>query len=531
VHAPRAPQTPPHNGATTRAGEASPGGALNFVRMTDNAPFIAVVRDVVRERAGALAVDELSYAELWQQTGRVAHQIAERGVTTGERVAIFSENRRGFVLTYLACLRLGAIAVPTNVLYRAADFGNILSDAEPLLVVGSAQTRPHVPAGVPFIDAAEVESWARDPAFDADPPIAVTADDVAIIIYTSGTTGRAKGAMITHGNLAAIARQIGAAWRWTAADTLLITLPLFHVHGLGAGLNGTLAHGAHAILRERFDVNDVAALLQSGEVTMFFGVPTMYVRFIEKLPAQTFGRVRLFVSGSAALPADVHIAFEAQFGASILERYGSTEFGFPLGNRYDGPRVVGSVGVPMSAENHVTIVAPGTLDRVPDGEVGELLVSGPNVSAGYWRRPEATADAYVMLDGRRWFRSGDLFRFDPERGVYVVMGRLKELIISGGFNIYPLEVEAEMRLQPGVRDVALVAMPDPARGELPVAFVEAESGFDSEAFLSSLRERLASFKVPKAVHIVEALPRNAMGKVEKQRLIASFTQPAGAGTS
>ena len=497
--------------------------------MPERAPFIAVVRDVVRARADAPALDELSYATLWQATGRVAHQLATRGVRRGERVAIFCENRRGFVLAYLACLRLGAIAVPTNVLYRAADFGNILTDAEPLLVVGSAQTRPHVPAEVPFADAAEIEAWATDAAFDADPPVVVGADDVAIIIYTSGTTGRAKGAMITHGNLAAIAAQIGAAWRWTSADTLLLTLPLFHVHGLGAGLNGTLAAGAHAIVRERFEINDVAALLQSGDVTMFFGVPTMYVRFIEKLPPQTFDRMRLFVSGSAALPADVHVGFEQRFGASILERYGSTEFGFPLGNRYEGPRVVGSVGVPMSEENRVAIVAPGTTDHVNEGDVGELLVSGPNVSAGYWRRPDATADAYIMLDGRRWFRSGDLFRFDPAQGVYVVMGRLKELIISGGFNIYPLEVEAEMRLQAGVRDVALVAMPDPARGELPVAFVEAESGFDSEVFVAALRERLASFKVPKAVHVVEALPRNAMGKVEKQRLIATFAQPARAG--
>jgi malonyl-CoA/methylmalonyl-CoA synthetase len=494
--------------------------------MPEHLPFIALVRDVVAARPTALALDELTYAELWQQSGRVAGRLAERGVAAGERVAIFSENRRGFVLAYLACLRLGAIAVPTNVLYRAADFGNILTDAEPLLVAGSAQTRPHVPESVPFVDAAEIEAWALDAA-DTDPPVVVGADDVAIIIYTSGTTGRAKGAMITQGNLAAIARQIGAAWRWTADDTLLLTLPLFHVHGLGAGLNGTLVAGAHAILRERFDVTDVATQLQSGGVTMFFGVPTMYVRFIEKLPAQTFAAVRLFVSGSAALPADVHVAFEEKFGASILERYGSTEFGFPLGNRYDGPRVVGSVGVPMSDEVAVTIVGAGTTDPVAPGEVGELLVSGPNVSAGYWRRPDATADAYITLAGRRWFRSGDLFRYDPVADVYVVMGRLKELIISGGFNIYPLEVEAEMRLQAGVRDVALVAMPDPARGELPVAFVEADPGFDSEVFLAALRGRLASFKVPKAVHVIDALPRNAMGKVEKQRLIATFAPSAG----
>jgi malonyl-CoA/methylmalonyl-CoA synthetase len=485
-------------------------------------PFVDVVRRIAAARGDAPALDELSYAQLWRQTGRVANRLAANGVERGDRVAIYAENRRGFVLAYLALLRCGAIAVPTNVLYRAADLGNILSDARPRLVVGSAQTRPHVPAAMPFIDAAEIEAWAADGSIDDGHDDArVGCDDVAIIIYTSGTTGRAKGALITHGNLAAIAAQVGAAWRWTATDTLLITLPLFHVHGLGAGLNGTLAAGAHAILRERFDVNDAAAVLASGAATMFFGVPTMYVRFIENIPAQRFEHVRLFVSGSAALPADVHRAFEAKFGVSILERYGSTEFGFPLGNRYEGPRVVGSVGVPMPGVE-VTIVAPKTTDRVAPGEVGELLVSGPNVCRGYWERPEANAEAFVELDGRRWFRSGDSMRFDPEAGVYVVMGRLKELIISGGFNVYPLEVEAEMRLYPGVRDVALVGIADAARGEIPVAFVEADPGFDPEAFVAALRERLASFKVPKVVRVVEALPRNAMGKVEKQRLVQSY---------
>jgi malonyl-CoA/methylmalonyl-CoA synthetase len=484
-------------------------------------PFIDVVRRVAAQRASALAVDELTYGELWRQTARVATKLAERGVVPGDRVAIYSENRRGFVLAYLALQRLGAIAVPTNVLYRAADFGNILSDARPRLVVGSSQTRPHVPADTPFVDAAEVEAWAVDAALPAEHDDAhVEPDDVAIMIYTSGTTGRAKGALITQGNLSAIAAQVGSAWRWTSDDTLLITLPLFHVHGLAAGLNGTLAAGAHAIIRERFDVNDVAEMLKSGRVTMFFGVPTMYVRFIEKIPAQKFEHVRLFVSGSAALPADVHQAFEEKFGVSILERYGSTEFGFPLGNRYEGPRIVGSVGVPMPGVE-VTIVAPKTTDRVAPGEVGELLVSGPNVCVGYWDRPEAMADAFVDFDGRRWFRSGDSMRFDPADGVYVVMGRLKELIISGGFNVYPLEVEAEMRLYPGVRDAALVGIVDAARGEIPVAFIEADAGFDTEAFVAAMRERLASFKLPKAVRVVDALPRNAMGKVEKQRLKAS----------
>jgi malonyl-CoA/methylmalonyl-CoA synthetase len=492
-------------------------------------PFVDVVRRTAARRGTALALDDLSYDELWRQSGRVAGRLAERGIERGDRVAIYSENRRGFVLAYLALLRRGAIAVPTNVLYRAADLGNILTDARPRLVIGSAQTRPHVPASTPFVDAAEVEAWAVDAGIPSDHrDAAVVPDDVAIIIYTSGTTGRAKGAMITHGNLAAIAAQVGTAWRWTADDTLLITLPLFHVHGLCAGLNGTLAAGAHALLRERFDVNDAAAVLRSGSATMFFGVPTMYVRFIENIPAQRFEHVRLFVSGSAALPADVHRAFEEKFGVSILERYGSTEFGFPLGNRYEGPRVVGSVGVPMPGVE-VAIVAPKTIDRVAPGDVGELLVSGPNVCRGYWERPEATAEAFVEFDGRRWFRSGDSLRFDPENGVYVVMGRLKELIISGGFNVYPLEVEAEMRLFPGVRAAALVGIADPARGEIPVAFLEADPGFDPDAFTAALRERLASFKVPKVVRVVDALPRNAMGKVEKQRLVQSYTAQAPPG--
>jgi malonyl-CoA/methylmalonyl-CoA synthetase len=485
-------------------------------------PFVNVVQRVAAQRGDAPAVDELSYTELWRQTGRVANQLAARGVVRGDRVAIYSENRRGFVLAYLALLRLGTIAVPTNVLYRAADLGNIIDDAKPRLIVGSDQTRPHVPATMPFINAAEIEAWATDTALPSAQTIAsVGPDDVAIIIYTSGTTGRAKGAMITHGNLSAIGSQLGQAWHWTEHDTLLIMLPLFHVHGLCAGLNGTLANGAHALIRERFDVTEAATLLQSGSVTMFFGVPTMYVRFIEKIAPQRFAHIRLFVSGSAALPADVHQAFEEKFGVSILERYGSTEFGFPLGNTFEGPRVVGSVGVPMPGVE-VMVVAPKTTDRVAAGEVGELLVSGPNVSAGYWERPEATAEAYIEIGGRRWFRSGDSMRFDPQTQVYVVMGRLKELIISGGFNVYPLEVEAEMRLYPGVLDVALVGVHDKARGEMPVAYVEAAADFDTDAFIAAMRERLASFKVPKIVNVMAALPRNAMGTVETQKLSQAY---------
>jgi malonyl-CoA/methylmalonyl-CoA synthetase len=252
-------------------------------------------------------------------------------------------------------------------------------------------------------------------------------------------------------------------------------------------------------------------------VTMFFGVPTMYVRLLEQAPPDArFPGVRLFVSGSAALPAAVHERFAARFGATILERYGATEFGFALGNPIDGPRHAGAVGFPLPG---VAIrVVDGAGADVAAGEVGEILVAGAGVFRGYWQSPAATAAAFVVGDdGVRWYRSGDLGTFDPVRG-HVITGRLKELIITGGFNVYPSEVEHELLQLPGVRAAAVVGAPHPARGEVPVAFVEADAGFAVEPALEALRGRLASFKVPRAIEVVAELPRNAMGKVEKTRL-------------
>ena len=489
----------------------------------DDTPFIELVRRTALQRDDALAVDYISYRALWEGAGRVATRLQAAGVVAGDRVVIYCENRHGFIYAYIALLRLGAIAVPANVLYRSADLSNVLDDAEPRAVIVSASTRAQVPQSSTdaLVSVEDIEAWAQDEIAPGEfNNAAATSDDIAVIIYTSGTTGRAKGALLTHGNLAAITCQIMTAWQWTSDDTLYLTLPLFHIHGLCAGLNGTLASGGRAILRERFDVEHAATTLRTGAITLFFGVPTMYVRFLERISPQRFSSVRLFVSGSAALPVEVHREFQTAFGASILERYGSTEFGFPLGNRYAGRRIVGSVGEPMSGV-HVAIVKPGTTERVVPGAVGELVVSGPNVCRGYWRHQHHN-DAFVNFDGKQWFRSGDLFRYDAEDDVYLVVGRLKELIISGGFNIYPLEVEAEMRQHAGVRDCALIGVADAARGERPVAYLETEPGFDTEIFLTALRTRLASFKVPKEVRVVSRLPRNAMGKVEKQRLIANY---------
>ena len=482
-------------------------------------------------RPDALALDAMTYAALRDASLRVAAKLREAGLRPGDRLAIYAENRPGFVFAYLGGLRAGATVVTVNVLYRTSDLEHILHDATPSVIAVSSQSAQYVTPepGRTIVDLADVEAWALDaalPALAAAPPI--EPGDVAILIYTSGTTGRSKGAMLTHGNLAAIAESLVEAWRWTPDDVLLLTLPLFHVHGLGAGLNGTLVAGARVVLRERFDAPAVVAALAAGEATMFFGVPTMYVRILEQAAPQTrFERMRLFVSGSAALPASVHEEFARRFGVSILERYGSTEFGFALGNRYEGPRHAGTVGFPLP---HVLVrlADPGSGHDVEAGEAGEILVHGPNVFAGYWRNEGASEAAFVHdAAGRRWYRSGDLATFDPARG-FIINGRLKELVISGGFNVYPIEVEDELLRIPGVRAAAVIGQPDPARGEIPVAFVETDDGFDGERALATLRERLASFKVPKHLYPIDALPRNAMGKVEKPRLralLATSTRP------
>jgi malonyl-CoA/methylmalonyl-CoA synthetase len=473
------------------------------------------------ERPEAPAVNGQSYASLHAAALRVAQRLCEGGLRSGDRFALYCENRAAFVYAYLAALRLGAIVVPVNVLYRTAELEHVLADADVAWVLTSEATRTHAAAagGYALLDAATVEAWAAEPG--ATPPLphpAPGADDDAAIIYTSGTTGRSKGAVLTHGNVAAIAAQVAVAWRWSARDTLYVALPLFHMHGLGAALNGTFAAGGHLRFDERFDAAHTLATLRGGEVTMFFGVPTMYVRLLEALDGAA-PRLRLWVSGSAALAPDVFAAFEAHFGAQILERYGATEFGFACTNRFGGPRVPGSVGVPTPGARVRIVAAGGDARALTPGEVGELLVAGPGVCRGYWRNADATAAAFVLDDaGTRWYRSGDLAQYDTANDVYRIVGRIKELIITGGFNVYPLEVENELNRLPGVRASAVVGIPDAARGELPHAFVEADGPLDVETLRAALGERLASFKVPRRITVVAELPRNALGKVEKHRL-------------
>jgi malonyl-CoA/methylmalonyl-CoA synthetase len=474
------------------------------------------------DRGASLALDDLTYRQLHDGARRVARKFSESGIRAGDRVAIYAENRQGFVFAYLAALRLGAIAVPVNVLYRTSDLSHVLADAQPAIVVCSSASAPFVQEIATdgwLISAGEIETWARDANIEPlEPRVRPAPDDAALIVYTSGTTGAAKGAVLTHRNVASIAASLIAAWRWQAGDTLLVTLPLFHVHGLLAATTTSLAAGGRVLLRERFDAEDVLDTLASGAATMFFGVPTMYVRLLEKAGARTLPPIRLYVSGSAALSAETHRAFEERFGAQILERYGATEFGFALGNRYAGPRVAGSVGIPLPGVR-VRVAAPGGTDTLPAGGIGELLVAGPSVFAGYWELPQASLEAFAVDgDGTRWYRSGDLAEYDAANDVYRIVGRIKELIITGGFNVYPREVEDALERLAGVRACAVIGKPDAARGELPIAFVETDGFVDPEALLLLLRSQLASFKIPKEIRIVEALPRNAMGKLDKPAL-------------
>ena len=466
---------------------------------------------------------DLTYAGLFGAANRLAAGLRARGLGHGDRVAFFLGNGPEFVTAYLAVIRLGAVMVPLNLAYRRREIAHILGDAEPRLFLTDRERLPVLdelepgerPAEV--ILAEELDRLAGDAG--GFPP--VDGDDLAMILYTSGTTGRSKGAMITHGNVLATMTGLLAAWAWEPEDVLLLTLPLFHTHGLVVGLHCALAAGAAVLLRRRFEAGEAAAELLGGAPTLFFGVPTMYVRLVEELrqrrDAEALRRMRLFCSGSAPLAPETFAAFRELTGHDILERYGMTETGMSLSNAYAGLRLPGTVGTPLPGVSARIVDAE---DRdLPAGGEGELLVRGSHVFPGYWRDPEKTAASFVHDGlGRRWFRTGDLARRDPETGHYSLLGRRHELILRGGFNIYPREVEEVLACYPGVKEAAVVGRPDPDLGQVPVAFLVTESPVDESALVAFCREQMAAFKVPKEIRTVESLPRNALGKVQKHLL-------------
>jgi malonyl-CoA/methylmalonyl-CoA synthetase len=451
-----------------------------------------------------------TFGEVEARAQQMAAALRDRGVVAGDRVVVHLPNGLDFVELFLACVRSGVIMVPANVLYRERELAHIIGDAEPTLVVTESDDAMF-PAGTSCIAPALLR--LHDPP--AISPMAETTDSSpALMIYTSGTTGRPKGAVLTHGNIAANTRHLIEAWRVTSADRYLGALPLFHVHGLGNGLCSWLASGCLMRLEERFDNARAPQWFDDFQPTLFFGVPTMYVRMLEwpdDLARRIGERMRLFVCGSAPLPAHVHEAFQAKFGHTILERYGMSETLMNIGNPYDGERRPGSVGKPFRDVQARIVDDSGT--PVTAGGVGQLEVRGPNVFTEYWRNPEATAKAF--REG--WFRTGDMAELADD-GYYTLRGRGTDLIISGGFNIYPREIEEVLLEQPGVREVAVVGASDARRGEVPVAYVVAEPAMTDEALRDACARGLASFKVPRAFVRVDSLPRTALGKVQKHLL-------------
>jgi malonyl-CoA/methylmalonyl-CoA synthetase len=415
-----------------------------------------------------------------------------------------AETSLELVIAHVAALRSGIVVVPANTGYRAREIAHIVSDARPkAALVDNGDRASWVRA------AAESEMLVVGPEVDLPEHAAPTLDaavpeDPALIGYTSGTTGSPKGAVLSHANLLAGSESVGLAWRWTAADRLVLALPLFHAHGLCVGLHGTLLAGASTVLLPRFEVDAVLDAAGEHQATMFFGVPTMYHRLAQSPRVRELARLRLCVSGSAPLPAELHRSLAERGGQQVLERYGMTETLMLVSNPYAGERRPGSVGLPL----------PGVELRLSDGGEGEIQVRGPNVFAGYWDRPQATAESFLG----DWFCTGDLASIEPE-GYVKILGRSKELIISGGLNVYPREVEEVLLSHPDVAEVAVVATPSGEWGEVVTAFVVPAGGDRSpEPLLAFAAEQLAPFKRPRLLHFVDSLPRNALGKVLKHEL-------------
>jgi malonyl-CoA/methylmalonyl-CoA synthetase len=469
------------------------------------------------------------------------------GLRPEDRVALFLDNTPTFVAAYLGTHLAGGIAVLVNTQYRQVELRHILSDADARLCLTDPQRLPElarVEQELSALEAVIVTGATETPAAGSQSGTPVVnrlaAEEVlsagvngdlhapdpeatALLIYTSGTTGPSKGAMLSHRNMAANIAAIAEAWQWTAHDRLLLALPLFHVHGLTVGINGTLLTGATVDLRPRFDAAEIYATLLRGETTMFFGVPTMYTRLLAEAQshADRPPPLRLYVSGSGPLSVQTFEAFQERFGQPILERYGMTETLMNLSNPYAGERRPGTVGQPFPGQE-ARIVDVETRQPITDERMGEIEVRGPHVFKGYWRRPDATAAAFTA-DG--WFATGDL-GWRSADGYYTIAGRARELIISGGYNIYPREVEEVLQRHPAVAEAAVLGLPDPDYGEQVVAAVAVRpdvatpNGPDALAaeLIVLCRDQLASYKKPRRVVFVDALPRNALGKVQKHVL-------------
>ena len=469
-----------------------------------------------------------SWDDIDRASARIANLLASLKLPAGARVAVQVEKSPEALLLYLATLRAGYVYLPLNTAYQAAEIDYFVGNAEPALVVcapGSAEwitpiAKQHRVKHVMTLGddrtGSLLDAAARQP--DRFRTVRRAPDDMAAILYTSGTTGRSKGAMLSHDNLASNAQVLKQYWRWRRGDVLLHALPIFHVHGLFVASHGALLAGCKMIWMAKFDPREVVR--QLPRATVFMGVPTMYVRLLDEpaFDAQACRTMRLFISGSAPLLPDTFRQFEQRTGTRILERYGMSETVMLTSNPYDGNRVAGTVGLPL----------PGVEVRVVDehgrpcaeGEIGAIQVRGPNVFSGYWRMPEKTREEFTE---DRFFRTGDMGKWDAN-GYLSIVGRGKDLIITGGYNVYPKEIESYLDELPGVFESAVIGVPHRGFGEAVTAVVVPKPGapLDEAQLIAALKGRIANFKVPKRVHVVPELPRNQMGKVQKNLLRERF---------
>jgi malonyl-CoA/methylmalonyl-CoA synthetase len=480
----------------------------------------------------------LTYGQLQHQSAQLANLLGAAGIAPGDRVAVQVEKSATAVVLYLAVLRAGAVYLPLNTAYTLAELEYFIGDARPaLLVCDPAATGALEPLarrlGVSVVHTLGADGRSGTLAAAAAEQAVEFTDvarergDLAAILYTSGTTGRSKGAMLTHGNLLSNALVLRDYWRFTGRDVLLHALPIYHIHGLFVAINVTLAAGAAMIFLPRFEPTLI--FNQLPQATVMMGVPTFYVRLLQdaRLNAAATGHMRLFICGSAPLLTETHRAWSARTGYDILERYGMTETGMIASNPYDGERLAGTVGFALPGVS-VRIADLESGHELPADQIGMIEVAGPNVFAGYWDQPEKTRAEFHGS----FFITGDLGCRDA-RGYLRIVGRGKDLIISGGYNVYPKEVESEIDALPGVEESAVIGVAHPDLGEGVTALIVAprrSAELTPQAVQAALRQRLAAYKCPKHVAFVAELPRNTMGKVQKNALRASYAnlyQPAG----
>ncbi len=497
-----------------------------------NANLFAALRAAFPHHLDAIAIEtdnglNYSWRDLERATAMMANLLKSLGLPEGARIAVQVEKSVEAVMLYLATLRAGYVFLPLNTAYQSAEIEYFIGNAEPAVVVCSSKNFGWVSkiafkAGTQHVftlDDNRSGSLLERAAHCSDHHQVVPrqADDLAAILYTSGTTGRSKGAMLTHGNLLSNAQVLKDYWGWQPGDVLMHVLPIFHVHGLFVALHGALLNGSKMIWMAKFDPKRVIEKLP--EATVFMGVPTLYVRLLAEhgLNRESTRNMRLFVAGSAPLLIETFVAWQERTGHTILERYGMSETIMLTSNPYkskDGERRGGTVGFPLPGVS--LRVQDDTGQPLPAGEIGGIQVKGPNVFKGYWRMPEKTKEEFTA-DG--YFKTGDVGKIDPS-GYVTIVGRSKDLIISGGYNVYPAEIEGYINELPGVAESAVVGVPHPDFGEVGVAVVVRQPGMplDPDHVIATLKAKLANFKIPKRCFVVDELPRNTMGKVQKNLL-------------